>query len=84
MLLAEYSDEARREGIEGDVLLRVLIHRDGSVGATRVLEGLLPAVESNVQSKLTTTDSGSATSHIAPTQTRSQPKACSNLRGWIA
>ncbi len=35
-----YTDEARRRGIEGEVVLEVIVRSDGSVGSTRVLRGL--------------------------------------------
>ena len=37
---AQYTDEARRRGITGDVLLEVVVRSDGSIGTTRVLQGL--------------------------------------------
>ena len=37
---AQYTDEGRRRGITGDVLLEVVVRRDGSVGDARVLQGL--------------------------------------------
>jgi TonB family protein len=37
---AEYTDEGRRRGITGDVLLEIVIRRDGSVGDVSVLRGL--------------------------------------------
>jgi periplasmic protein TonB len=37
---AEYTEEARRRGITGDVLLEIVVRRDGSVGEVRVLQGL--------------------------------------------
>ena len=37
---AQYTDDARRRGITGDVLLEVVVRRDGSVGDVRVLQGL--------------------------------------------
>jgi protein TonB len=37
---ATYTEEARRRGITGDVLMEVVVRRDGSVGETRVLQGL--------------------------------------------
>ena len=37
---ADYSDEARRAGIEGDVLLEIVVRRDGTVGDVRLLRGL--------------------------------------------
>jgi TonB family protein len=35
-----YTDEARKQSIEGDVLLEVIVRRDGSVGSMRVLRRL--------------------------------------------
>ena len=35
-----YTDDARRRGIQGEVLLEIVIRRDGSVGDVRVLRGL--------------------------------------------
>ncbi len=37
---AEYTEEARRRAITGDVVLEIVVLRDGSVGAVRVLRGL--------------------------------------------
>jgi TonB family protein len=37
---AQYTEEARRRGIAGDVLLEVVVRRDGSVGDAHVLHGL--------------------------------------------
>ncbi|HVL66604.1 MAG TPA: energy transducer TonB, partial [Vicinamibacterales bacterium] len=36
----EYTEEARRRGITGDVVLEIVVRRDGSVGAVKVLQGL--------------------------------------------
>ena len=36
---AEYTDEARRRGLTGDVLLEIVVRRDGSVGDVSVLQG---------------------------------------------
>ena len=36
---AEYTDEARRRGITGDVVLEIVVRRDGSVGEITVLQG---------------------------------------------
>ncbi|MQA29126.1 MAG: TonB family protein [Luteitalea sp.] len=36
----DYTDEARRAGISGDVVLEIVVRRDGSVGDVRVLQGL--------------------------------------------
>lgn len=37
---AEYTDEARRRGLTGDVLLEIVVRRDGSVGDVTVRKGL--------------------------------------------
>jgi TonB family protein len=37
---ASYTDDARRQGIAGDVVLEIVVRRDGSVGEVRVLQGL--------------------------------------------
>jgi len=37
---ADYSEEARRQGITGDVVLEIVVRRDGTVGDARVLQGL--------------------------------------------
>jgi len=37
---ADYTDDARRRGITGDVLLEIVVRRDGSVGDVSVLKGL--------------------------------------------
>jgi TonB family protein len=37
---AVYTDEARRRGIEGEVLVEIVVGRDGSVGDVRVLRSL--------------------------------------------
>jgi TonB family protein len=35
-----YTDEARRQGVEGDVLLEIVVRRDGTVGDVKVLRRL--------------------------------------------
>ena len=37
---ADYTEDARRRGISGDVLLEIVVRRDGSIGEVRVLHGL--------------------------------------------
>jgi periplasmic protein TonB len=37
---ADYTEEARRRGIEGDVVLEIVVRSDGSVGSVKVLQGL--------------------------------------------
>jgi TonB family protein len=37
---ADYSDEARRANIEGEVVLEIVVRRDGSVGDVKILRGL--------------------------------------------
>jgi periplasmic protein TonB len=36
----EYTQEARRRGVEGDVVLEIVVRRDGSVGDVKILQGL--------------------------------------------
>jgi protein TonB len=36
----DYTEDARRRGIEGDVVLEIVVRRDGSVGEVRILERL--------------------------------------------
>ena len=37
---ADYTEEARRRGLSGDVVLEIVVRRDGSVGDVKILEGL--------------------------------------------
>ena len=37
---ADYTDEARRRGLQGDVVLEIVVRRDGTVGDVTVLQGL--------------------------------------------
>jgi protein TonB len=37
---ADYTEEARRQGLKGEVVLEIVVRRDGSVGDIRVLQGL--------------------------------------------
>ena len=37
---ADYTDDARRRGITGDVVLEIVVRRDGAVGDVTVLQGL--------------------------------------------
>ena len=37
---ADYSDEARRANIEGEIELEIVVRRDGTVGDVKVLRGL--------------------------------------------
>jgi TonB family protein len=37
---ADYTEQARRAGITGDVLLEIVVRRDGAVGDVKLLEGL--------------------------------------------
>jgi TonB family protein len=41
---ADYTEEARRRGITGEVILEIVVHRDGSVGDVKVLKGLDPGL----------------------------------------
>ena len=36
----DYSEDARRRGIEGDVVLEIIVRSDGGVGSVKVLQGL--------------------------------------------
>jgi TonB family protein len=36
----EYTEEARRAGVEGDVVLEIVVSHDGTVGQVKVLQGL--------------------------------------------
>jgi protein TonB len=37
---ADYTEDARQRGVSGDVVLEIVVRRDGSVGDVRVLQGL--------------------------------------------
>jgi TonB family protein len=37
---ADYTEDARRQGIRGDVVLEIVVRRDGTVGDARILQGL--------------------------------------------
>jgi periplasmic protein TonB len=41
----DYTDEARRKGITGEVVLEIVVRRDGSVGDIRVLRRLEPGLD---------------------------------------
>ena len=43
---AEYTEEARRRNIRGDVVLEIVVRSDGNVGDVRVLQGLGGGLES--------------------------------------
>jgi protein TonB len=36
----EYTDEARRRSLTGDVVLEIVVKSDGRVGAVRIVQGL--------------------------------------------
>lgn len=42
---ANYTEDARRRGVEGDVVLEIVVRRDGSVGSVRVLQSLGSGLE---------------------------------------
>jgi protein TonB len=42
---ADYSDAARRRGVEGEVVLEIVVRRDGSVGSVKILDGLEPELD---------------------------------------
>ena len=37
---ADYTEDARQRGIAGDVVMEIVVRRDGSVGEVRMLQGL--------------------------------------------
>src|SRR6185295_9879362 len=37
---ADYTEEARRRGLNGEVVLEIVVRRDGSVGDVKILQGL--------------------------------------------
>jgi periplasmic protein TonB len=43
---AEYTEEARRRNVRGDVILEIVVRSDGNVGDVRVLQGLGGGLES--------------------------------------
>ena len=40
---ADYTEDARRRGLSGDVVLEIVVRRDGSVGDVKILQGLASA-----------------------------------------
>jgi periplasmic protein TonB len=42
---ADYTEDARRRGVTGEVLMEVVVLRDGSVGPVRLLHGLEPGLD---------------------------------------
>jgi TonB family protein len=36
----QYTETARQRGLQGDVLLEIVVRRDGSVGDVRIVQGL--------------------------------------------
>ena len=36
----DYTEEGRRRNIEGDVVLEIIVRRDGTVGSVKVVQGL--------------------------------------------
>jgi protein TonB len=41
---ADYTEEARRRGLTGEVVLEIVVRRDGSVGDVKLLHGLDPGL----------------------------------------
>ena len=37
---ADYTEDARRRGLAGEVVLEIVVRRDGSVGDVKLLQGL--------------------------------------------
>ncbi len=46
---ADYTEAARRRGIEGEVLLEIVVRRDGTVGDVRVERGLDAGLDANAR-----------------------------------
>jgi TonB family protein len=42
---ADYTDDARRRRVEGEVVLEIVVRRDGSVGSLKVVRGLDPGLD---------------------------------------
>jgi protein TonB len=42
---ADYTEEARRRGLTGEVVLEIVVRRDGSVGDVKLLQGLSPGLD---------------------------------------
>ena len=49
---ADYTEDARKRGISGDVVLEIVVRRDGSVGDIRILKGLAGGLNNNLFRKL--------------------------------
>ena len=41
---ADYTEDARQRGLAGDVVLEIVVRRDGSVGDVKILQGLAGGV----------------------------------------
>jgi TonB family protein len=63
---ANYTDDARRRAIEGDVALEIVIKRDGSVGQVRVLQSLGGGLEQKAIEAVRQWRFAPATRHGAP------------------
>jgi protein TonB len=37
---ADYTEEARQRGLSGEVVMEIVVRRDGSVGEVKILQGL--------------------------------------------
>jgi TonB family protein len=37
---ADYTEDARQRGVAGDVVLEIVVRRDGTVGDVKILQGL--------------------------------------------
>jgi periplasmic protein TonB len=42
---ADYTEDARRRGVTGEVVMEVVVRRDGSVGSVQLLRGLEPGLD---------------------------------------
>jgi len=63
---ASYTDEARRRTLEGDVVLEIVVKRDGSVGAMRVVRALGGGLDQKAMDAVRQWRFGPATRNGAP------------------
>jgi periplasmic protein TonB len=63
---ADYTEEARRRGIRGDVVLEVVVKQDGNVGDVKVLQGLGAGLESRAIAAVRQWKFSPATRHGQP------------------
>jgi TonB family protein len=63
---ADYTDDARRSGIEGEVGLEIVVLADGTVGSVRVVQGLDPGLDARAVNAVRQWRFAPATRHGAP------------------